>query len=79
MPGKTKQRVRDAVLGSRLAETGWFERGYLEHLVEAHQNGSRDYSAPLWTLLMFEAFLRKVVDEAPSALPAAVEREAAVA
>jgi asparagine synthase (glutamine-hydrolysing) len=22
---------------------------YLEHLVDAHQSGARDYSAPLWT------------------------------
>ena len=28
-----------------------------------HQSGARDYSAPLWTLLMFEAFLRNVVDD----------------
>jgi asparagine synthase (glutamine-hydrolysing) len=28
---------------------------YLQHLVDAHQSGARDYSAPLWTLLMFEA------------------------
>lgn len=60
--GPLRQRVRDAVLGDRLADTGWFQRPYLEHLVEAHQSGSRDYSAPLWTLLMFEAFLRQVVD-----------------
>jgi asparagine synthase (glutamine-hydrolysing) len=63
--GPLKQRVRDAILGPRLAETGWFNRAYLEHLVEAHQSGARDYSAPLWTLLMFEAFLRNVVDEQP--------------
>ena len=56
--GPLKQRVRDAVLGSRLADTGWFNRPYLEHLVDAHQSGRRDYSASLWTLLMFDAFLR---------------------
>ena len=61
--GPLKQRVRDAILGPRLAETGWFNRAYLQHLVDAHQSGARDYSAPLWTLLMFEAFLRNVVDE----------------
>ena len=55
-------RVREAVLGERLAGTGWFQRPYLEHLVNAHQSGASDYSAPLWTLLMFEAFLRNVVD-----------------
>ena len=30
----------------------------LQHLVDAHQSGARDYSSPLWTLLMFEAFVR---------------------
>ena len=60
--GPLRQRVRDAVLGPRLADTGWFNRSYLEHLVDAHQSGSRDYGAPLWSLLMFDAFLRNVVD-----------------
>lgn len=60
--GPLKQRVRDAVLGERLAATGWFNSAYLQHLVDAHQTGARDYSAPLWTLLMYEAFLRQVVD-----------------
>ncbi|MEO7008230.1 MAG: asparagine synthase-related protein, partial [Caldimonas sp.] len=76
--GPLRQRVRDAVLGPRLAETGWFDRAYLEQLVSSHQTGARDHSAPLWTLLMFEAFLRKVVDGAPSA-PPAVQREAEAA
>jgi len=60
--GPLKQRVRDAVLGERLASTGWFNPVYLRHLVDAHQSGASDYSAPLWTLVMFEAFLRQVVD-----------------
>jgi asparagine synthase (glutamine-hydrolysing) len=60
--GPLKERVCAAVLGPRLAETGWFELPYLRHLVEAHQSGMRDYSAPLWALLMFESFLRNVLD-----------------
>ena len=60
--GPLKTRVREAVLGPRLADTGWFDRDYLSHLVNAHQSGASDYSAPLWTLMMFEAFLRQVVD-----------------
>lgn len=66
--GPLKQRVRDAVLGDRLLATGWFNPEYLRHLVDAHQSGARDYSAPLWTLLMFEAFLRQVVDAPPPCL-----------
>lgn len=57
--GPLKNRVRDAVLGDRLASTGWFNRSYLEHLVQAHTSGVRDYSAPLWTVLMFDAFMRQ--------------------
>ena len=72
--GPLRQRVRDAVLGDRLAATGWFNRPYLQHLVDAHQSGASDYSSPLWTLLMFEAFLRNVVDEAP-AFPSPAMRE----
>jgi asparagine synthase (glutamine-hydrolysing) len=58
--GPLKQRMRDAVLGETLAATGIFNRTYLQHLVDAHQSGARDYSSPLWTLLMFEAFLRNI-------------------
>lgn len=62
--GPLKGRVREALLGERLADTGWFEQDYLRHLVDAHQSGARDYSASLWTLLMFESFLRNVLDTA---------------
>ena len=60
--GPLRQRVQNAVLGERLASTGFFNRDYLSQLVEHHQSGRRDYSSPLWTLLMFDAFLRNVVD-----------------
>jgi asparagine synthase (glutamine-hydrolysing) len=63
--GPLRQRVRDAVLGERLASTGWFEPSTLQQLVDSHQSGASDHSAPLWSLLMFEAFLRNVVDEQP--------------
>ena len=69
--GPLRERVREAVLGARLAETGWFNQDYLRHLVDAHQSGVRDYSSPLWTVLMFEAFLRNVLD-APVSDPALV-------
>ncbi len=60
--GPLKERVQQSILGSRLADTGWFNRDYLKHLVDAHNSGVRDYSASLWTLLMFEAFLRNVME-----------------
>ena len=38
----------------------------LRRLVDKHQSGQSDFSAPLWTLMMFEAFLRQVVDASDS-------------
>jgi len=60
--GPLRGRVRDALLGERLADTGMFERGCLRELLDHHQSGRRDNSASLWTLLMFDAFLRNVAD-----------------
>ena len=59
--GPLKEKVRHAVLGPTLAATGYFNTDYLRELVDQHQAGVRDYSTPLWTLLMFEAFLRQNV------------------
>lgn len=56
--GPLRQRVRDTILGPNLADTGVFDRAYLEKLVDQHQSGRRDYSASLWALLMFESYLR---------------------
>jgi asparagine synthase (glutamine-hydrolysing) len=53
-----RDRLRSAVEGEALAATGMFDPATLRHLVDAHLAGRRDYSTPLWTLLMFDAFLR---------------------
>lgn len=62
--GPLRERVREAVLGEQLLSTGWFNPSYLRHLLDAHQSGVRDYSVPLWTLLMFDAFLRMGASQA---------------
>ena len=60
--GPLRGRVREALTGDRLSSTGMFDRRYLQELIDHHESGRRDYSAPLWTLLMFDAFLRNVMD-----------------
>jgi asparagine synthase (glutamine-hydrolysing) len=60
--GPLRARVRASLLGERLAATGYFNPGFLKRLVDEHQSGLRDYSAPIWTLLMFDGFLRNVLD-----------------
>ena len=59
--GPLRQAVRNAVLGPVLADTGWFNAPYLRRVVDDHQSGLSDYSASLWTLMMFESFLRNVL------------------
>ena len=68
--GPLRGRVRDAVLGDELADTQLFDAAYLRHLVDAHQSGMRDYSAPLWSLLMFQAFLARSRAEHAGSSPA---------
>ena len=61
--GPLRQRVRDALLGDGSPRPGIFEpRVPRSSSSTHHESGVRDYSAPLWTLLMFDAFLRNVVD-----------------
>ncbi|MFD2365207.1 XrtA/PEP-CTERM system amidotransferase [Pseudoduganella sp. GCM10020061] len=57
--GPLRERVRESLLGPRLADTGFFNKKYLHEIVEQHQAGRRDYSAPIWSLLVFDAFLRR--------------------
>jgi asparagine synthase (glutamine-hydrolysing) len=59
--GPLCDRVRQAVLGGVLADTGYFDRPALQRLLDQHQSGMRDHSSSLWTVLMFEAFLRNVM------------------
>lgn len=58
--GPLREQVRSALLGERLADTGIVETRYVRELIEDHEAGRRDYSASIWTLLMFERFLRNV-------------------
>lgn len=53
--GPLKQRLRDSVLDGGLAQTGMFDQKFLETMVNDHQSGLREYSAPLWSLMMFQA------------------------
>ena len=62
--GPLKQRVRDSLLDGRIAESGLFNPLAIRQMVEQHESGRRDHSTPLWTLLMYDAFLRNVMDGA---------------
>jgi len=59
--GPLRARVREALLGSHMAESGMFNTATIRQLVDQHESGARDHSTPIWTLLMFDAFLRNVM------------------
>ena len=67
--GPLRAAMRAALIGGRLAESGCFNPGYLAQLLAQHESGARDHSTPIWTLLMFEAFLKNAM-EAPEIAPA---------
>ncbi len=56
--GPLRQRVRDSLLEGPMLDSGLFNAQTIRDLVDQHQTGKRDFSTPLWTLLMFDAFLR---------------------
>lgn len=56
--GPLKKRLRRDLLDGSLEATGLFNQQYLKRLVDEHQSGRRDHSAPLWSLLMFQAAVR---------------------
>ena len=57
--GPLRESMRKAVLNPALLDTGIFNETYLKTMIEEHQSGARDHTVSLWSVLMFEAFLRK--------------------
>ena len=65
--GPLRQRVRDALLDGPMLDSGWFNPATIKQIVEQHESGVRDHSTPLWTLLMYDAFMRCSLGETPMA------------
>jgi asparagine synthase (glutamine-hydrolysing) len=75
--GSLRNHLADVVKGERLAQCGVFDRARLRQIVDDHQSGRRDYSATLWSLLMFDGFLQK--HGAGVSSPEGLERRAGAA
>lgn len=56
--GPLKDRVRESLLGETMRDSSYFDQAFVKKIVDQHQSGIRDYSTSIWSLLMFEAFLR---------------------
>lgn len=64
--GPLRKRLQQNLLGPTLSGCGLFNMAFVRELIEQHQSGRRDYSAALWSLMMFESFLRNVLEPAAS-------------
>ena len=58
--GPLKERVKKALEGELMSDCGLFNQQTIHSMVDQHQSGMRDHSAAIWSLLMYEAFLRQV-------------------
>jgi asparagine synthase (glutamine-hydrolysing) len=65
--GPLRQRVRDSLLAGPMLDGGWLNADVVRRIVDDHQSGRSDHSTPIWTLLMFDAFLRNAMGEMPMA------------
>ena len=63
--GPLRRRLREMLEAPLLIGSGLFDMATIETLLDQHQTGERDHSAALWSLSVFEAFLRQVHGSAP--------------
>jgi len=63
--GPLRGRLREMLEAPLLKEAGLFDMATIARLLDQHQAGERDHSAALWSLSVFEAFLRQVHGSAP--------------
>lgn len=57
--GPLKEKLKDALLSQEMCESGLFNMNTIRQWIDDHQSGRKEYSAPLWTLLMFASFYRQ--------------------
>jgi asparagine synthase (glutamine-hydrolysing) len=58
--GPLRERVRSLRSSSRLADTGLFNMAQVARIVEDHDSGRADNGPTLWSIVMFDAFLRRL-------------------
>ncbi|TDF37300.1 amidotransferase 1, exosortase A system-associated [Alteromonadaceae bacterium M269] len=57
--GPLKERLYDGLLSKQMKESGYFDASSLKKLIDDHVSGVKDNGAYLWTLMMFESFMRQ--------------------
>ncbi len=70
--GPLQASVKNALSGGLLLDTGWFDQAFIRSAFDQHIRRLRDHSRLIWSLLMFEAFLRDVHQGNTSSAPVLV-------
>lgn len=60
--GPFNEIVRDRLGSRRFRERGFFETGFIEHLLGRHRRGSWDHSPELWRIFILDLWLEENVD-----------------
>jgi asparagine synthase (glutamine-hydrolysing) len=58
--GPLRDRVHRGLTEGPLADSGYFDMGFITHALAAHQSGVADHSVCLWSLFAFGLFLDHV-------------------
>lgn len=58
-----RARIRETLLETKTLERGYFEKSYIEMLLEEHSKHRRDHSHALWLLWMLELWHRQFMDD----------------
>jgi asparagine synthase (glutamine-hydrolysing) len=53
--------IEDSLLAKDLASKAYLNQDKIRRLIEIHKSGKENYSAPLWSFLMLEKFLKRWV------------------
>ena len=57
--GLLNDRIKEALRSPYLRDSGIFNTEYLEKIFQEHTNNIRNHSTTLWSLLMFDGFMRE--------------------
>lgn len=60
--GRYRDLIHDTVLSSRALARGYFNRGFVQSLLERHERGAWDHSPEMYSLLMLELWHRTYLD-----------------
>ena len=71
--GNLRELFADTLLSPTTLQRGYFQRGFVNRLVEEHLSGRRDHTLRLWQLVVFERWHREYVDRRTAAAPELLE------